>query len=235
VEDRSVLERESPVPEQRNFADNQVADVYVGLAEKPLLILVHGGYWRPDHDRVHLRPLASALNGLGYSVVSLEYERTPGDPDAAMRDVAAGLTWPWNIPGTGRIGIGHSAGGHLLLTAIALGDCELTAAIGLAPVADFGYAHAENLDDDAARAFAGERRDLDPCTLPVPVTPVEILHGERDTLVPITLSEHYVQRHGVLHRLPNATHFSLIDPESPDWPTVTAAVSRHCAGADSRE
>jgi acetyl esterase/lipase len=235
VEDRSVLERVSAVPEQRVFAESQVADVYVGSAALPLLVLVHGGYWRPEYDRTHLRPMSQAFHTLGYSVVSLEYERTPGDPDAAVADVMRGLTWPWDVPGTGRIGIGHSAGGHLLLTAIAQHPIELTAAICLAPVANFARAHELGLDDNAARDFAGDRIDLDPCTLPLPRTPVEILHGERDTLVPIELSEHYVRRHGILHRLAEGTHFSLIDPQSPEWTAVTAVVSRHSVAEDSKE
>lgn len=179
--------------------------------------------------------MAQALNAAGHSVVSIQYRRIPGDPDASVADVITGLTWPWALPGRGRIGIGHSAGGHLLLTALAHRDCNLTAAVCLAPVADFTRAHELALDGNAAREFAGERLDLDPCTLPVPQTPVLIVHGERDALVPIELSENYVRRHGVLQRLAHATHFSLIDPRSADWPAVTSAVLQHCAEADSKE
>ena len=62
----------------------QVADVYAPTADRPgrPWSLVHGGFWRPDYDRTHLRPLAAALADVGYLVVSLEYRRSPGQPDA---------------------------------------------------------------------------------------------------------------------------------------------------------
>jgi len=29
--------------------------------QRPLVIIIHGGFWRPDIDRVHARPMAEAI------------------------------------------------------------------------------------------------------------------------------------------------------------------------------
>lgn len=175
--------------------------------------------------------MAAALNTEGFSVVSIEYRRIPGDPDASLDDVTAALVHPWAVPGKSTVGIGHSAGGHLLLAAIALHTTRLARVIGLAPVADFALARRLSLDHDAAETFAGARTDIDPCTLPVRATPVDIVHGDGDEKVPIKLSENYVKRHGTLHRIRNGTHFSLIDPQSRDWPSVMAVITHSAVAA----
>lgn len=79
-------------------------------------MLIHGGYWRPEYDRVHLRPFAAALSALGYQVISLEYRRIPGNPDAMVADIDLAIK---NLPTDDFVLIGHSAGGHLALVACA--------------------------------------------------------------------------------------------------------------------
>jgi acetyl esterase/lipase len=237
MEDRGVLSRRMPEPERMAYGPDRdhVADVYPGLAQLPLVLLVHGGYWRPEFDRVHLRPLAQAIAETGASVCSIEYRRDPGNPDQTVADVERALGHSWSdLPHSGRIGVGHSAGGHLLLVALAHG-APLDSAIALAPVADLHMATELNLDDGAAQDFCGDRREFDPMHLPTPSTPLTIVHGDADELVPIDLSRSYVNRHGTLTVLNSVGHFQLIDPEHSAGQFVIASVRRHFDEAGSRE
>ncbi|MDQ3629317.1 MAG: alpha/beta hydrolase, partial [Actinomycetota bacterium] len=56
----------------------------------PLVVVLHGGFWRMEHDRRHTRPLAAALREQGYAVATPEYRRTGGDGGwpATFDDVA---------------------------------------------------------------------------------------------------------------------------------------------------
>ena len=63
-------------------------------------------------------------------------------------------------------------------------------------------------------------------------TPVTLLHGVDDEVVPLRQSEAYAAAHpdATLRAIPGAGHFALVDPESAAWPQVVAAV-RDIAGA----
>ncbi|MCU7826518.1 alpha/beta hydrolase family protein [Kitasatospora sp. DSM 101779] len=112
---------------------DQVADLHLppsgaGRAPAPLVLLLHGGFWREPYDRSGLTPLAGDLASRGWAVLNAEYRRVGGDggwpttfldvaravdvlPDEAGR-VAGGAV------DTGRVFLlGHSAGGHLALWA----------------------------------------------------------------------------------------------------------------------
>jgi acetyl esterase/lipase len=251
-----VLSQVAPMPDATlSFGPlpDQCADLYYGhergnksapITSRPLLVLIHGGYWRPEYDRAHLRPLASALAREGWTVASIEYRRIPGDPLATLDDVERALTsvltavlasadtarplLPFGPPfhdGT-MIVIGHSAGGQLALWAAATqtsttGAGHFRRVVALAPVADLGRADQLGLDDGAVADFVGETgfADLDPTALPSGSSPVTILHGTLDDLVPIDLSRRYVAAHpsADLIEIPGAGHFSVIDPSHPAW------------------
>jgi pimeloyl-ACP methyl ester carboxylesterase len=205
--------------------DDHVADRYEGAGERVPLVLVHGGFWRPEYDRTHLRPLATALADRGHPVLSLEYRRRPGDPDATVADLlAAESALPW----ADAIVVGHSAGGHL---ALLLAHRRQRTCLALAPVADLAQADARDLDGGGVRDFLGSpaaaRADLDPARLgPVPAA-VAVLHGEDDGPVPVQVSRSYAESSGArLVLLPAHGHFALIDPASTAWPTVLAELDR---------
>jgi acetyl esterase/lipase len=237
MEDRSVLSRSMPEPQQLRYGPDpdQVADVYSGSADLPLVFLIHGGYWRPEYDRAHLRPLAHAIAQTGASVCSIEYRRIPGNPDATVSDVDRALRSTWDaIPHSGRIAIGHSAGGHLLLYALAHG-VPLDAAIALAPIADLRRADELALDDGAVQDFCGGQSAFDPMDLAVPTTPLTIVHGDGDERVPLELSAHYAERFGTLEVITGVGHFELIDPAHAAGQYVISLAQRHFDAADSRE
>lgn len=232
-EDRSVLSRPARLPDQTwTYGDgpDQVIEVYAAPPSgAPGLVLVHGGYWRPEYDRMHLRPMAAALSDVGWTTYLIEYRREPGRPDRATADVCAAATSCAAAYGDGGvIVIGHSAGGHLALHAASEAVPGVTAVVALAPVADLEAALARNLDAGAAGEFLGEvpHIGLCPVSRPTPDIPVTILHGDADDLVPLALSRTYAHAHPRtrLIELPGVGHFGLIDPQSDSWPTVLESV-----------
>src|SRR5215213_8856422 len=96
-EDRSVLSRPASAPDAvmaYGPEPEQVADVRYATTSvpgRPLLVLVHGGFWRPAYDRVHLRPMTEALAAEGWSTVTPEYRRIPGHPGLTVGDVHAAV------------------------------------------------------------------------------------------------------------------------------------------------
>ena len=242
-EDRSVLDLPGSGPDLvLRYAEHPDAVVDVrfgrdGAAERPLLVVVHGGFWRPAYDRVHLRPLTDALAAAGLTTAAVEYRRTPGRPDDTIDDVVAALgmlAGADELAGgcDGRLVLaGHSAGGHLALHAAA--DPRVPAMAGvvaLAPVADLRLAEELALDGDAVVAFLGQpaadRPDLDPVRRPAPGAPVTVVHGADDELVPLTLARSYAAAHPAARLVTvEGGHFAVIDPRSTAWPEVLAALS----------
>jgi acetyl esterase/lipase len=243
-EDRSVLTRAAPPPDgvlRYGTGPEDLADVRSGgpsARERPLLVLVHGGFWRPSFDRAHVQPMAAALAEAGWSTVVPEYRRIPGAPDAAVDDVHAAVrSLPRDPAVTGLsdgrvVLIGHSAGGHLALQAASAEGVRalVHGVLALAPVADLQLAEALALDGDAVRAFLGGpaagRPDLDPALLPAPAGRVHLLHGMDDAVVPLQVSEAYgVRQPDALIRPVDSGHFALIDPGSAAWPAVVSALT----------
>ncbi len=242
-EDRSVLGLPAPGPDlELRYGDSADAmvDVRFGSGEaaaRPLVVFVHGGFWRPAYDRVHVRPLTAALADAGWTTAAIEYRRVPGRPDDTVDDVAAAIRYLATAPelagySDGRLLLaGHSAGGHLVLqAAVDRRVPELAGVVALAPVADLALAEELALDGDAVHAFLGGpaagRPDLDPARQPDPATPVTIVHGTADEIVPLALGRSYVGAHpGARLVEVDGGHFVVIDPRSAAWPALLAALS----------
>lgn len=235
-ENRSVLTREAREPDDLlRYGDHadQVIDVWQAKSYRPVMVFIHGGFWRPEYDRTHARPLGEALADEGWPVASLEYRREPGQPDLTTDDVRTALD---RLPElmdvhAGFVLIGHSAGGHLALWAAStLNPVRLRGTVALAPVSDLLLADRLRLGDGAVQDFVGGgvRNDLDPVHLPAPIMPVAIVHGTLDTVVPITVAESYLTAHPTAHlvRAEGAGHYELIDPLTEAWHLVTAELTR---------
>jgi acetyl esterase/lipase len=137
---QDVLNRPAPPDDTVRYGPGpeQVASVWrprfgaMGVA--PVVMFVHGGFWRAAYDRTHVGPLAVALAEAGFLVCAPEYRRVGSGSGGAgggwpgtFDDIAAavdGLPGVLNElggppPRAGLILGGHSAGGHLALWAAA--------------------------------------------------------------------------------------------------------------------
>ncbi|SIQ54080.1 alpha/beta hydrolase family protein [Micromonospora avicenniae] len=253
---RAVLSRPAPDPDHTvAYGDHpdQIADLRepaVGGPARPLVVLVHGGFWRAEYDRRHTGPLAAALAGLGHPVAQLEYRRT-GQPGGGwpntLSDVLAGVTelprlaaaaMPGRVRATPPILVGHSAGGQLALYVAARAPEAVGGVLALAPVADLAEAYRLDLDGGAVAELLGggpsevpdRYRAADPRTLVPMQSRTVIVHGEMDQQVPAMMSRDFVAAArtagcDITHfELPECEHFGLIDPESAAWPVVVAAL-----------
>src|SRR5688572_24932971 len=80
---REVLTRPAPAPDLTlRYGDHpdHVIDLRLptdGAAGpgRPLVVFLHGGFWRAAFDRSHAGPLAADLAGRGYPVAVVEYRR----------------------------------------------------------------------------------------------------------------------------------------------------------------
>jgi acetyl esterase/lipase len=213
-----------------------------------LVVLIHGGFWRVEWDRVHIRPLGDALARAGFVVAMPEYRRIggvgdcrggwPNTFDDVRKAIAAlpGFLRELSVSTSGTTVMGHSAGGHLALW-LASEAHQIDSVVGLAPVGDLRAAAEAGLDDGAVIELLGgtpgqvpQRYDAaDPATrlAEPPGCSVDVVHGTEDDRVPVEMSRRLAQRHPhvTLHELPGVEHFALIDPLSPVWPVVRAAAA----------
>ncbi len=234
-EDLSILTRTASPPNiTLAYGDeaDQIADLRYGIRgnDLPLLVFIHGGFWKPEYDRAHAEAMSTALAQAGWTTLTLEYRRISGQPDVTTQDLISALdTLPARITAhNGKLLlVGHSAGGHLVLWAAAQNSqAPIQGVLALAPAADLEMAHALNLGDGAVQRFLGEeprkRRDLNPMWMPPPTAAVTILHGEHDEIVPPVVAESYCASFANTRmvRLPDNGHFALIDPASGAWEAV---------------
>jgi acetyl esterase/lipase len=163
---------------------DQVADLRLPAAHQqpaggaPLVIFLHGGFWRAAYDRRHTGPLAAALASAGFAVCTPEYRRTgqpaggwPGtfDDVAAAVDVlpeAAVQAGGAAIDGSCVVLAGHSAGGQLALWAASrarlpagsawfAAQQRAHAVVSLAGVCDLAECFRLDLGDGAAVELLG--------------------------------------------------------------------------------
>jgi len=215
----------------------------------PLLVLLHGGFWRAPYDRRCTRPLAAGLREAGWVVASPEFRRTGGeggwpatfDDVAALREGLVGLlrdALPGRLTDHTATLVGHSAGGHLALW-WALTDRSRSAprrTVALAPVADLARAYADDLGQGAVAALLGggvaehphRYAEADPAARmragERATGDVVLVHGPHDEQVPVQHSRNLAADTGVRLVEPDCEHFALIDPVSPAWPTVVSAL-----------
>lgn len=253
----SVLTRPAEPPDAvlrwadpATHGDDGLADVYVpeipGTVHQAPVVALHGGFWRQEYDRRHLRPLAVALRALGRVVVLPEYRRgrrggwpRTFDDVRALRTRLPGLLAEV-APGVDAADpptvLGHSAGGQLALWWALDADKAATPdrVLALAPVADLARAHADRLGDGAVAALLGGGPDAVPDAYAAadvaarlrageqPGCPVTVLQGSDDVEVPAAGAGLVGVR---LEVLVDIEHYGLIDPYSRAWPHVVAALA----------
>ncbi|MGA4901539.1 alpha/beta hydrolase family protein [Streptomyces griseoincarnatus] len=204
--------------------------------DAPLVILLHGGYWR--YDRMHLTPFAAWLSAQGFSVLLPGFRRSggAGGHPETFDDVARIVdTLPEGRP---YVLAGHCSGGHLALWCAARGLLPPgsrwhtrtlpTSVLALAPITDLTATRRDRLSNDAAlqllggeEHFAARLAEVDPLTLlrdaGTTGVPTVLLHGAADEEVPLTQFSDYAAVHRDLRTvvLPGTGHYTLIEPGAP--------------------
>jgi acetyl esterase/lipase len=184
----------------------------------PVVVVLHGGFWRAAHGVELARPLAADLATTGLAAVAVEYRRVGagGGWPATLEDVAAALDALPGQAGADRLDlsdvavVGHSAGGHLAAWAAgrsrlpegapgARPRVRVAAAVLQAGVLDLERAAAQRLGDGAVQQLlGGEPADVperyataDPVRLVPAGVDVLCVHGSGDDVVPAEQSTRY--------------------------------------------
>lgn len=208
-------------PEALNFGELYLPG---SAGPHPVVILIHGGYWRARYGLDLMTRLAEDLAARGIAAWNIEYRRV-GDPGGGwpgtLLDVARAADYLQEVASTYNldlrrvIPIGHSAGGHLAFwlaarprlaqnSPLAISDkpLALAGAISLAGVVDLELACRLNLSNGAVidlleSSFdeASERySDASPAALLPLGIPQVLLHGTTDESVPLQMSLEYTAK-----------------------------------------
>jgi len=197
----------------------------------PVLVFVHGGYWRA-FDKRDFSWIAPAFTREGAMVVVPNYALVPSvTMDALVLQVAHAVAWTWRYAALyggdpGRVVVaGHSAGGHLtammascrwpqlapdLPAGVVAGGLAISGLFDLDPLA-----RAPFLRDDIRLDAAGVRR-LSPCRFPPPPVPVYATVGgaESDEFhrqARVLRDEWGESAVPVCEAIPDRNHFDILD------------------------
>jgi acetyl esterase/lipase len=212
----------------------------------PVVVYLHGGYWRAKYDLKHAGHPCAALTAKGLATWNLEFRRV-GNPGGGwpgtFDDVRGGYRYVsqiaqrYNLDSSKIVVVGHSAGGQLALC-LAGHETSVKRVISLAGVVDLQQAWELHLSDNAVVGFLGGEpgavpdhyREANPMQLKISQATQWLIHGASDDTVPPFLSRNYTEqkkRSGEnVHYLEISTagHFDLIDPRSTAWPKVEGTV-----------
>jgi acetyl esterase/lipase len=213
----------------------------------PVVVLVHGGYWRPQYDRSLMTDLSADLAAHGVAAWNLEYRRVGagGGWPATFEDVAAGvdllaeLEAPLDLDRV--LAVGHSAGGHLAFWIAARHTLppgapgaqprvKIRAAVAQAGVLDLGLAAELMPSATPTRALIGDpKTHAERYTLASPRErlplgiPQLVVHGDRDDTVSMRIATSYATAARAagddceLRVLTQTGHFEHIDVRAEAW------------------
>jgi acetyl esterase/lipase len=214
-----------------------------GAGPHPVVIFIHGGYWRAAYNLDHAGHLCAALARAGTATWSIEYRRigdAGGGWPGTLDDVLHGAEHLVRIaPRHGLdlsriVASGHSAGGQLALWLAAQRAVDLRGVVPLAAVSDLRRAWALQLSNGVVKQFLGGSPDQVPqryaATSPIELLPISVaqrmVHGTADNIVPYDMSERFAKasHNATLIPLKGAGHFELIDPRSREWAAVQKSI-----------
>lgn len=216
----------------------------------PIVVLLHGGFWRHEWEHDVMDGIALDLTRRGYATWNVEYRRVgptgggwPQSCHDVVRAVTSLVTTDGDVDLERLILLGHSAGAQLALRAAAelrSGAPSPALVVALSGMLDLETAARQGVGWGSVEAFLGADCDQDPdvyrdsspiANLPVGV-PQLLTHGTTDRHVPYPQSEAYHERASAagdaveLASLEGADHFAVLDPTSDGWVTSAAILER---------
>lgn len=246
---------------------SQFADLHlpIGSEKVPVAVVVHGGFWKTAYRLDLGTPLAADLAAHGIAALNVEYRRVGsgraggGGWPTTAEDVAAAVDALADPALTSDaadrldlsrvVGLGHSAGGHLVgwlgsRTTFPSGApgadprVPLTGFVSQAGVLDLVRADSQQMGDGAVAALMGGHAQAlaEAYALASPIArvptgiPSVCVHGTADANVAFEQSERYVAaatKVGDRSRLvgiDGADHFALITVGTPAWDACRSAV-----------
>jgi acetyl esterase/lipase len=189
----------------------------------PVVIVIHGGYWRARYDLAYFGAACGALTQAGLATWNIEYRRIgdlaggwPGTftDVATAADALRGLAERYPLDLRRVVTLGHSAGGQLALWLAArprlasesplwrADPLPIHGVVALAAVADLRRAWEQRLSEnitetllDGTPAQAPDRyASASPYDLLPLGLPQVLVHGTADTNVPFEISKRYAER-----------------------------------------
>ena len=215
---------------------------------RPVIVFIHGGCWLNQFSLDHVAAMSRALANQGYAVWTPEYRRVgdegggwPGTFQDIARSVTAlrELALDHSLDLSRVVVMGHSAGGHLALWLAAQNNLPLRGVVSLAGICDLkAY---ERLGNDCAASLPGllggasrevpERWAMaNPIELPPIRIPVSLIHGNRDTIVPLAQSESFAVAAGCkLDVVKGGGHFDMVSPHAKAFEVICQSLRRMIA------
>ncbi len=225
MESASILLRASPPADSRIFYGSDAStfgDLRIPrrAGPHPVVVVIHGGFWRSVYGLEHIGHLGAALTANGIATWCIEYRRL-GNPGGGwpgtFLDVASAVGYlrmissQYQLDLNRVIVLGHSAGGHLALWYAGLERISqdspiyttdrltLRAVVSLAGVSDLRLASELGLSSGVTDQFIGGSPREYPARYaaasPIELVPLGIrqflLHGMTDENVPFEMSRHY--------------------------------------------
>lgn len=199
--------------------DSQIGDLMLpaGKGPYPVVMLIHGGFWRDGYYRDSFHGIAADLAKRGIAVWNIEYRRvgeSGGGFPESHQDVLEALNYLKHLASDFPLDlkqvavVGHSAGGYLSAWASSLPQPPLAEimpapqvpvrlSISLAGVTDLDEAHKHGGGEQAATNFLKSAAENEMLRQQLSVgyltfaTDMELLlaHGALDSYVPVELSE----------------------------------------------
>lgn len=234
--------RDGPPPQTVAYGEHpdQVADLWLpeGVAGPPVVVSLHGGYFRAAFRRDLHDPIARELARRGFAVWNAEYRRTGtgGGLVETTDDVWAAVD---AAPGNGPVAvIGHSAGGFL--AAWLATHPRVALAVPLAGVLDPAGVVRAGWDRGGVSDWLGGGPDEDPSRfaaadlrLRLPTGAAHVLiHGTSDATVGVEQSRAFAAAARAagdrveLVELEGEGHFAYLDPREPAFETLCAVLDR---------